>query len=311
MHAGESPDVTEHDDLGRAHSTEDSLVSRTNLTLHLVKPEAADPRVRRIFDDTRRTLHLPWIGALFQAYALYPDYLEMAWHELRPALGTRQFAADATAIGNAADQAVARFYTPSYSSRDVAAMNLNLPAIRETINAFHAGNPKLLLVATALQRAFEEGPIGGGTGLLRPVKEPGETEEERVERATVEMVDDDEASEAVTILYADIQATLGLPLVNSDYRAMALWPDYLTLAWRDIKAHIHTADYETEVRRLSGLAREGVDRFAVPVGATREAAQRAGVPADQLDNLGAILRLFAGLLPGLILNVAMFYRAIA
>jgi hypothetical protein len=100
-------------------------VSGTNLTLHLVKPEAADPRVRRIYDDTRRTLHLPWIGALFQAYALYPDYLEMAWNELLPALGIRQFAADATAIGNAADQAVARFYTPSYSGRDVAAMNLN------------------------------------------------------------------------------------------------------------------------------------------------------------------------------------------
>jgi hypothetical protein len=286
-------------------------VSATNLTLHLVKPEAADARVRRIYDDTRRTLHLPWIGALFQAYALYPDYLEMAWNELRPALGTPQFAADAAAIGNAADQAVARFYTPSYSSRDVAAMNLNLPAIRETINAFHVGNPKLLLVATALQRAFEEGPVGGGTGLPPRAKEPGETEEERAERTTVEMVNDDEASEAVKMLYADVKATLGLPLVNSDYRAMALWPDYLTLAWRDIKAHIHTADYETEVRRLSGLAREGVDRFAVPVRATREAAQRAGVPADQLDNLDMILRLFAGLLPGLILNVAMFYRAIA
>ena len=74
--------------------------------------------------------------------------------------------------------------------------------------------------------------------------------------------------------------------------------------------HIHTTTYETEVRRLSGLAREGVDRYVVPVRATREAAQRAGLRADQLDNLDALLRLFAGLLPGLILNVAMFYRAI-
>ena len=41
-------------------------------------------------------------------------------------------------------------------------------------------------------------------------------------------------------------------------------------------------------------------------------AQPAPHLADlQLDNLAAILRLFAGLLPGLILNVAMFYRAVA
>jgi hypothetical protein len=83
------------------------------------------------------------------------------------------------------------------------------------------------------------------------------------------------------------------------------------LAWRDIKGVIGTADHSMEVRRLSGLARQGVDRLAVPVRATPEAAQRAGVPADQLDNVDAILRLFAGLLPGLILNVAMFHRAIA
>jgi amidase len=79
------------------------------------------------------------------------------------------------------------------------------------------------LVATALQRALEEGPVGGGTGLPPTAKGPAKIEEERAERATVEMVDDDESSEAVKMLYADIKATLGLPLVNSDYRAMALW----------------------------------------------------------------------------------------
>ena len=108
----------------------------TNLILQLVKPTAADARVRRIYDDTRRTLHLPWVGALFQGYAMYPAYLALAWDELRPSLGTPHFAADAAAIGNAADQAVARFYTPSYSYRYVAAMNLDLPAIREDAGPF-------------------------------------------------------------------------------------------------------------------------------------------------------------------------------
>ena len=59
MYVGESPDVRECDDLGRAHSTEVSLVSGTNLTLHLVKHEAAGAHLRRNYDDARRPLHVP------------------------------------------------------------------------------------------------------------------------------------------------------------------------------------------------------------------------------------------------------------
>ncbi len=280
------------------------------LNLQPVKPAAAEPRIRAIYDETRRVLRLPWVGALFQGYAMYPGYLEMAWRALRPSLETAQFEADATAIGNAADEAVARFYTPSYDYRDVAAMNLDIEAIRETVDAFHVGNPRLLLVATALRRAFEEGPVGGGTQAVH--RRAGESAEEaRAAGATVEMVAPEQAPQNVAALFDDIKATLHLPLVNSDYRAMALWPDYLALAWNDIKGPIGAPEYASEVRRLSGLAGEAVERFALPVAATREAAVQAGVPEDQLANLGAILRLFAELLPGLILNVAMFYRAVA
>ena len=284
-------------------------MSDASLRLQPIKPDVADERVRHIFDDTRRVLHMPWVGALFQGYAMYPDYLELAWHELRPSLRTRQFEDDARAIGNAADEAVVRFYTPSYGKRDIAAMNLDPFAIRETVDAFHAGNPKLLLAAMALRRAFEEGSVGGAGGAQQPP--PESAQEARAEHATLLMVDEAGTSDEVRRLYADIKATLRLPLVNSDYRAMAVWPAYLAQAWGDIKGVVGAEAYSTEVRRLSGLASDAVDRFAVPVAATREATERAGVPAGELANLGAILRLFAGLLPGLILNVAMFHRAIA
>lgn len=285
-------------------------MSEADLTLRPVKPDAAEPRIRHIYDETRRTLHLPWVGALFQGYAMYPAYLEMAWRTLRPSLQTAQFEADARALGNAADEAVARFYTPSYDGRAVAAMNVDIEAIRATVDAFHLGNPRLLLVATALQRAFEEGAVGGGTPVVHG-QAHASGEEVRAETTTVELIDPEQASPGVRQIFDDIKTTLGLPLVNSDYRAMALWPDYLSLAWNDAKGMVGTPEYAAEVRRLSGLAAEAVDRFAAPVTATREAAAQAGVPAGELDNLAAILRLFAGLLPGLILNVAMFYRAVA
>jgi hypothetical protein len=120
-------------------------------------------------------------------------------------------------VGNAADEAVARFYTPSYDYRTVAAMNVHIEAIRETVDAFHVGNPRLLLVATALRRAFEEGTVGGGTPVV--VGRAHESAEEiRAERTTVEMIDPEQASPRVQQIFDDIKTTLGLPLVNSDYQ---------------------------------------------------------------------------------------------
>jgi hypothetical protein len=288
-------------------------MSDDSLDLRPVTPDAADDAVRAIYDDTRHHLRLPWVGALFQGYAMYPDYLELAWNAVRDSLETPPFAAAATAIGALADDSAARLYIPSYDERDIAAMNLDILAIKDTVDAFRVGNPKLLLVATALRRAYAEGPVGGATGAGAdlPNSAPESVEEARVAGTVIETIDPGAAPERVAHVFDDIEATLDLPLVNTDYRALALWPDYLELAWRDIKGPIETPEYVEAKRRLSTLAGEGINRFAAPVAATREAARGAGVPEDQLDNLGAILDLFADLLPGLILNIAMFYRAIA
>jgi len=288
-------------------------MQNAGLNLHPVKPDAATPAVRAIYDDTRHRLRLPWVGALFQGYAMYPEYLELAWNAVKESIETPQFAADAAAIRALADAAAPRLYSPSYDERDVAAMNLDILAIKDTIDAFRVGNPGLLLVAAALQRAFVEGPVGGAGHARAPLPDsaPEGVEEARVARTVIELVDPDTALEGVKRVFEDIKATLELPLVNSDYRAMALWPDYLALAWHDIKGVVGTPEYAAATQQLAQLAVQGVDRFVAPVTATREAARRAGVPEDQLDNLGAIVRLFADLLPGLILNVALFYRAIA
>jgi len=263
-------------------------MNNATLNLRPVKPDAAGAPIQAIYDDTRHRLHLPWVGALFQVYAMYPPYLDLAWNAVKDSIETPQFDADAAAIGALADVA-ADLYTPSYTERDIAAMNVDIYAIKDVIDAFRVGNPRLLLVAMALQRAYTDGPVGGAddSGTSLPDSALETMEETRAEKTVVEMVDPDAAPERVKRVFDDIKGTLGLPLVNSDYRAMALWPDYLELAWRDIKGPIGTPTYAEDRERLAGLAREGVDRFAQPVTATRAAARNAGVPEDQLDNLVA------------------------
>jgi len=109
------------------------------LNLRPVKPDAAAAPIRAIYDDTRYRLRLPWVGALFQGYAMYPPYLDLAWNAVKDSIETPQFDTDAAAIGALADTAIANLYTPSYTERDIAAMNVDIYAIKDVSGAFRVG----------------------------------------------------------------------------------------------------------------------------------------------------------------------------
>ncbi|MDQ2829345.1 MAG: halocarboxylic acid dehydrogenase DehI family protein [Chloroflexota bacterium] len=64
------------------------------LNLRPIKPDAADAPIRAIYDDTRHRLRLPWVGALFQGYAMYPPYLDLAWNAVKDSIETPQFDAE-------------------------------------------------------------------------------------------------------------------------------------------------------------------------------------------------------------------------
>lgn len=75
-------------------------------------------------------LHLPWVGALLRAYAMYPSCLGIAWRTVRPFLVTAQIRANAPVLGNATDEAGHHFYSPPYDRPPVAVVNVDIGAIR-------------------------------------------------------------------------------------------------------------------------------------------------------------------------------------
>ena len=55
------------------------------------------------------------------------------------------------------------------------------------------------------------------------------------------------ASDDLAALYADLRGALGLPFVNTDYRAFARWPSYSALPWSDLKPRLSEVGYATRV----------------------------------------------------------------
>jgi hypothetical protein len=50
-------------------------------------------------------------------------------------------------------------------------------------------------------------------------------------------------------VFRDIKKTLGLSQINSDYRTLALWPDYLEAAWKGLKPVTQSDEYRQAARR--------------------------------------------------------------
>jgi hypothetical protein len=93
---------------------------------------------------------------------------------------------------------------------------------------YHYINPKLLLFTSSIKLALDGEPIG---------QKSVDSHLELITRGApakmypMEMVAEKPQDKRLRDLFDDIKQTLSLSSINSDYRTLALWPDYLAAAW--------------------------------------------------------------------------------
>ena len=105
-------------------------------------------------------------------------------------------------------------------------------------------------------------------------------------------------------LYDDLKSTIGLPFLNTDYRALARWPSYFDVAWRSLKPLIGTPAYDEAVERVHKKAVALVLALPNPGELTRAKLVAAADEDTGTESVLDVVRLFQWLLPGLVVNVA-------
>jgi hypothetical protein len=117
----------------------------------------------------------------------------------------------------------------------------------------------------------------------------------------MEMVPDKPDEKLVKEIFQDIRRTLSLPSINSDYRTLALWPDYLAAAWRGLKPIIEREEYKTASDELRETARKLALNLPYPIDLSMEKVKEIGEDEEVLEKTES----FERLLPGLIINIAL------
>lgn len=170
--------------------------------------------------------------------------------------------------------------------------------IQKALDLYHYINPKLLLLTAAVRLALRGEPIKGHAS---------QTELELIERGCpanmypMEMVSDKPDDRAIRRIYKDIQRTLSLSSINSDYRTLALWPDYLAAAWSGLKPLVQRPAYPEACDRLRATAREQALALPYAIDLSMEQVKELGEDEEVLEKTES----FEKLLPGLIINIAL------
>lgn len=237
----------------------------------------ADERIASVYHDMQRSLRVPFVNLIFRVLANFPDYLIPAWRALGPIVRS-------VAFERAADQLRAHAgleHTPGALDLAIADGD-RLRGFNDTI---HYVLPKLLLLATLLDRVGEPG--GAGAHGHAPDEDVGEFQVGVADGATkVELIDPDRASGRVGALFDSIKARHGHPLVSSYFRGLAQWPDVLEAVWRDLEPFVGADEYERRREDLIARATALADTLPpLALGGDR-------IDGEQGDDIRALLAAF-------------------
>jgi len=227
------------------------------------------------------------------------------WRGLRPLCASRQFEDACRELRAKVERNLHKIACRPLESDLLSAgyAPIELDQIRGLIEIFSRGNMPYLLLATIARLLLEDQPLS-----TRRLVSPYEHDRPAEQAAPLVLMEPHHGNESLQSLYQQIKATLGLPFVNTDYRALARWPGYFALAWNDLRPQIQSTDYEPMITEIHNTAVELALDLPNP-GLLSPARLQAAAEEDRaLDEIRDVVRLFQYLLPGLVANIA-FFRA--
>ena len=110
--------------------------------IHPLPEYAAEGRRKALYEDMKRTLHVPWMGVVTMAYTHYPNFFETLWQGLKPLVQSQAFVVQARSLRRFTEDAVAALTPPpllaqlqalEYAPREIAEVN-------KVIEVFSHGN---------------------------------------------------------------------------------------------------------------------------------------------------------------------------
>lgn len=271
--------------------------------IHPVPEYKAEGALKQRYEAMKAIFQVPWMGVITMAYAHYRTFYDTLWDGLSKLCASRAFVEGFQDLRRLTEAGVTALDPPPIAAR-LAAIGYaprEIDDIRAMVEVFSHGNFPYLLVATITCYLLEGGEMGGDRSV--EVFTGRHAPEFRVPFVLMEA---HHADAPTRLVYEDVKATLELPFVNTDYRALARWPSYFAMAWGDLRRVVGTPAHEGLAQALHDRAVEITRTLPNPGGIVSQALRAAAERDAPLQEILEMVRLFQWLLPGLVTNIAYF-----
>lgn len=243
------------------------------------------------------------MGVVAMSFAHYPRFYSTLWSAMAPITGTKAFEKACRSLRDVAEREVEAL-EPSPLVSQLSAHGYGaeeIEDIRACNEIFSAGNMPYVLMAT-LARYLLEGNAWLGDGDLDRITAA------RPNFPRPPLMEPHHTSDDLAALYDELRKALGLPFVNTDYRAFARRPSYFTMAWNDLSPRLFEALYANKVERVHHAAVDLAASLPNETGITPDTLRDAATSDASFEEVLSVVRLFQWLLPGLAVNVAFLRR---
>jgi hypothetical protein len=263
--------------------------------IRLLAEADADGPTRETYEQLKQALGLPRVAALYQAFAVYPKFLQLHWEAFRPVFAANQFFALASRLrADAYTRAFNYFDVPDLS---VAADESSMRELAEATDLLQYEDPALLLVAAVQLHAFD-GPVGRVEEPVVPVTHP-------VFAKSPALAAEQLTPAPLRRVYDDLRLALGTSFVSYEYRTLARCPDFFTRYWTALKEWSASPMYEGIQHAIRESAWTLARETPHPVELTVSYLSDAGLSDEDIAAVMHISELFVNELSSLVLNVSL------
>ncbi len=265
--------------------------------LRLVSESEAPAHTREIFSEVREAFGLPVVPALYQAYAVFPEFLEVHWEAFRPVVQTRQFfLLGARLAAESYTRAHNYFEVCGVPWADAGTNSAEVLPISQVLDYYQYLDPLLLLIAAAQMQAFE--------GSIGEVRENPDGAQHPAFPVAPRLLGDVEATPAVQRIWDERRRILELAFVSDEHRALANWPDLYQQYWVAMKELLRSPLYADCQYRIGEsairLAREMPCCVETPILQLLD----AGLNDEEVSSLSRMNEALMQALTGLVLDVS-------
>lgn len=261
----------------------------------------AEGEVKRVFHEIKNSLRVNGINLLFRALAPYERFLPVMWDAIRRNTETRYFENSADQIRSEAVRIASGIGKIALATRLPLGESREY-RLRNSLDLYHYINPKLLLLCSAVKLALD-----GDAAVLQQRESNPELIERGIpdrmppmemERLSGELFEDGQ----LQAILDDIRRTYSLQTINSDYRTMALWPEYLIAYWEALKALAGRDDYLRGIVQLRETSRSLASSLPLPVWLSWDMVEDLD---EDAETIAGMIDQFERTLPPLLINIAL------